>query len=71
MFRNTHTVIISTNTKSYRLETDRKTKEGVYLLECPVTKNEICFRWKGTKEKNEVLKVFREIKDEYKLKNVA
>ena len=50
---------------------NRVKTNSYFLLKCPSTGEEIPFRWKGIKEKNEIRTIYQEIVKEYKFRKVS
>tara|TARA_R110002111_G_scaffold180643_1_gene246257 strand:+ start:326 stop:547 length:222 start_codon:yes stop_codon:yes gene_type:complete len=73
MITNKNVVVLHTRKyEKLTLDNFEKQKEsGVFILKCPETKQEIMMSWKSKKERNEIRKIYREIREEYKLKMVS
>jgi hypothetical protein len=73
MITNKNVVVLHTrNDKKVTIDNFEKQNEsGVFILKCPDTKIEIIMRWKNKKEKNEIIQIYRDIREESKLKMVS
>lgn len=73
MITNKNVVVLHTRKyEKLTLDNFEKRKEsGVFYLKCPETKQEIMMSWKSKKERNEIRQIYREIREEYKLKMVS